>query len=354
MDHHGGKREQEQEYADKTDEIEDFLPLPDLVVRIYLLITRRHTERCIEEVYDIAAACMGEVVERVDLIILIDNADALLAVYRAGINLMVFNGADVLLVKLVYERRGIGILQIGCGVAVLVLEEPFVILCRNNAEVDVYGDGSVNAFKFVVGVGGIVALVESRGDAVDAAGCALLEIGLNGGVGYHRAHGVAGNADFVKVDECPRSAGVVDEVLHVHVVINRVDVYAGIAVTVCVARDNNKAAAGKLNHVLILMVKVVVAAVGQDDERELVFLGGFLGDIDLCVYLVALVYDYLHVLNFDGVEARHEQGREDAAYEAEAQRDGQYDFCAFLHLFFLLSFLIFSRSCNDHSIAFNS
>lgn len=83
MDHHGGKREQEQEYADKTDEVEDFLPLPDLVVRIYLLITRRHTERCIEEVYDIAAACMGEVVERVDLIILIDNADALLAVYRA-------------------------------------------------------------------------------------------------------------------------------------------------------------------------------------------------------------------------------------------------------------------------------
>ena len=354
MDHHGGKREQEQEYADKTYKVEDLLPLPDLIVRVYLLITRRYAECCIEEVYDITAACMGEVVERMDLVILVDNADAFLAVYRAGINLMVFNGADILLVKLVYECCGIGILQICCGVAVFILEEPLVILRGNYTEININRDCSLNALKLVIGIRGIVALVKSGRNAVDAAGRPLLEVFLHSHVGYHRAHGVAGDADFILVDKCPRCAGIVDEVLHVHIVVLRFDRNARITVAVCIAGNDDKSTAGKLDHVLILMVKIVVASMRQDDKRELVVLAGFFRDIDLAVYHITLIHDYFYILHLDGIEARHKQRRKNAAYQAKAQRHSQNNFCAFLHFFLPLSFYYYSRYRSELSIAFYS
>ena len=151
------------------------------------------------------------------------------------------------------------------------------------------------------------------------------------------AHGVAGDAHLLLVDEGVAVAGVVHQVDHVGELGAAVD-DIGVAVVVGVAGDDHEAAAGQLAHVLILVVKVVVAAVLDNDEGELVFRARFFGDVDLGVDVLAIIHDDADVLHVHSTEVGHEGRGENAAEKAEDQGDAKENLAAFFHGSFL-SFL---------------
>ena len=99
-----------------------------------------------------------------------------------------------------------------------------------------------------------------------------------------------------------------------------------------VARNHNETAAGQLDHVLILMLEIVVAAVGENNQGQLIVGGGVFRDIDLPIDIAAVVHDNFEIFHRDGIEGRLDQRGEDAADQAEAQRDGKKDPGAFFHI----------------------
>ena len=144
---------------------------------------------------------------------------------------------------------------------------------------------------------------------------------------------MTGNTDLVGVDEGVGRASIVYELAHglrgKDACVG--DLHVRRAVVILIQRDDRKAAAGQLYHVLILMVEVVVAAVGYHDEGYLVFGSCILGDVNLCIHGLARSDDDIHVLDRHGVERRLEQGGKYRADKAKAQRDRKKDLRALFH-----------------------
>ena len=290
-------------------------------------------ENLIEEVDQIPAAGLGEVVERMNFRVLVDDADVFLTVNGAGVDLVVFHRAvERHAFKLFNKAAGSVAFKILAGIAGLGGKEPFIVFCRDDTPVDRNRDRLLNTLEFIGGILGIITDGADGGDEVfSLAARGLLKVVGDGDRGDLTAHGMTAHADLVLVDKGVGSDGIIDHMLHVGNFQTRIG-NRGRAVAVGVARNHNETAAGQLDHVLILMLEIVVAAVGENNQGQLIVGGGVFWDIDLPIDIAAVVHDNFEIFHRDGIEGRLDQRGEDAADQAEAQRDGKKDPGAFFHI----------------------
>ena len=89
--------------------------------------------------------------------------------------------------------------------------------------------------------------------------------------------------------------------------------------TISVSRDDDKTAAAQLDHIQVLMFKIIIAAMRQDDKRELIFRGGILWDINLPVHIASVINNDLEILHRHRVKGRLEQRGKYPAEQTHAQ-----------------------------------